>query len=165
MSSLKKILVPTDLSEMSLSVEEVLRSLLGNRDVEVYLLHILESVSPHQTPYLDASSETALRDREKEAGLRLEKIGQRMLPRSVRVVPVVLRGDPVRLIIGYAQEKHCDVIVMATHGRTGLAHILVGSVAEKVVRHSSVPVLSVKPKALQAQVVALADVEEQLHVR
>jgi len=164
MNLLKKILVPTDLSEMSLSVEEVLRTLVENRDVEVHLLTVLESVSSCQTPCLDGNSETALRDGETEAASRLEKIRQRMVPRTVRVVPVVLRGDPVRLIIGYADEEHCDVIVMATHGRTGLAHMLVGSVAEKVVRYSNVPVLSVKPKALHAQVVASADVEEQLHV-
>jgi nucleotide-binding universal stress UspA family protein len=49
-------------------------------------------------------------------------------------------------IIEAAQEKAADLIVMATHGRTGLSHALMGSVAEKVVRHAPCPVLTIRPK-------------------
>jgi nucleotide-binding universal stress UspA family protein len=53
-------------------------------------------------------------------------------------------GDPVAEILRVAQESKCDLIVMGTHGRTGLAHLLMGSVAEKVVRKAACPVLVVK---------------------
>ncbi|HUL44542.1 MAG TPA: universal stress protein [Bacteroidota bacterium] len=160
---MKKILVPTDLSELSFSVKDALRSILDDRDVEVHLLYCLESTTSRQTPYIDGHSETALRDREEEALAHLTEIGRELIPGIRQFVPVVLRGDPVGGIIGYAEEHHCDLIIMATHGRTGLAHMLVGSVAEKVVRYSSVPVLSVKPKEMRTHLVAPADVEEQLH--
>ena len=56
----------------------------------------------------------------------------------------VIMGDPVSTIIRVAEEEHVDLIVMGTHGRTGLAHALLGSVAEKVVRKAPCPVLTVR---------------------
>jgi len=63
----------------------------------------------------------------------------------VRVESQVLEGDPVDMILRAAEETHSDVIVMGTHGRTGLSRLLLGSVAEAVIRKAPCPVLSVKP--------------------
>ena len=60
----------------------------------------------------------------------------------------VLIGDPATQILRYADEAFPDLIVMSTHGRTGLKHLLLGSVAEKVIRLASCPVLVVKPTAM-----------------
>lgn len=64
----------------------------------------------------------------------------------------------------FAEEENFDLIVIATHGRTGLAHGLMGSVAEKVVQHSSVPVLAVNPLKMEEPVLEEEDIETQLRV-
>jgi nucleotide-binding universal stress UspA family protein len=74
---------------------------------------------------------------------RLEALVAHVLgPRATDVECRVVRGDPLRRILSAARDA--DVIVMATSGRTGLAHVLIGSVAEKVVRHAPVPVLTIR---------------------
>ena len=57
---------------------------------------------------------------------------------------LVVAGDPARKVLELADEKKADLIVIATHGRTGWAHLVAGSVAEKVVRHASCPVMTVR---------------------
>ena len=67
------------------------------------------------------------------------------VPAQTRLTAVVRRGMPAEEIKRFAQEEGIDLIVMASHGRTGLRHMVMGSVAERVVRLCSVPVLTVKP--------------------
>jgi nucleotide-binding universal stress UspA family protein len=67
--------------------------------------------------------------------------------------------------VKYASAEGMDLIIMATHGRTGLAHVVMGSIAEKVVRHSEVPVLTIKPLPLHPTWVKQQDVDEQLHLQ
>jgi nucleotide-binding universal stress UspA family protein len=64
---------------------------------------------------------------------------------GARVETLILEGDPVDMILRAAEETHSDVIVMGTHGRTGLGRLLLGSVAESVIRKAPCPVLSAKP--------------------
>jgi nucleotide-binding universal stress UspA family protein len=61
-------------------------------------------------------------------------------------------------------QQKIGLVVMATHGRTGLRHILMGSVAETVVRHSAVPVLTIKPSLLRESVIRNEDIENELHL-
>ena len=61
------------------------------------------------------------------------------------MTPIVRFGRAWQEIIEVAREQKCDMIIMATHGYTGLRHVLLGSVAEKIVRHSPCPVLTVRP--------------------
>ena len=63
----------------------------------------------------------------------------------VRVESLVMEGDPVDMILRAAEETHSDMIVMGTHGRTALARLLLGSVAEAVLRKAPCPVLTAKP--------------------
>ena len=62
------------------------------------------------------------------------------------VEPIILFGEPFVEIIKTAKDKNIDLIVIGTHGRTGLAHMLIGSVAEKIVRKAPCPVLTIKIK-------------------
>jgi nucleotide-binding universal stress UspA family protein len=64
----------------------------------------------------------------------------------LKVRPVVLNDKPHEGIVSMAEEEKVDMIVMGTHGRTGVSHLLMGSTAEKVVRAASCPVLTVKPR-------------------
>jgi nucleotide-binding universal stress UspA family protein len=81
-----------------------------------------------------------------------------------RVEPVVRTGDPATEIANFATEQHADLIVMATHGWTGFKHLVLGSVAETVVRRSIVPVLTVKPPIDEEPVLRNRDIESELHL-
>jgi len=74
----------------------------------------------------------------------LRKLAERMVPTTVASEIVIEVGDPASVINAAAERLKIDVIVMATHGLTGLSHMLLGSVTEKVVRHAMVPVLIVR---------------------
>jgi nucleotide-binding universal stress UspA family protein len=84
---------------------------------------------------------------------------------DVSLVPVIRQGHPSFEIRKFAEQEGVDLIVIATHGRTGLRHIVMGSVAERTVRHSNIPVLSVKPQPLRESILRNEDVEKELHLR
>ena len=71
------------------------------------------------------------------------------LPHQTKVIRALKFGLAYKEIVRYARQENIDLIVIATHGRTGLNHLMMGSVAEKVVRFSPVPVLTVKPQLQQ----------------
>jgi len=89
---------------------------------------------------------------EEDARKRLNRIASESLAHSYEIV--VVTGDPAASIIVAAQEHAADLIVMATHGRTGLSHFFLGSVAERVVRESSVPVMTVRAPAQKHRVLS-----------
>jgi len=77
----------------------------------------------------------------------------------------IRHGSPAEKIVSSVPELHADLIVMCTHGRSGLSHILMGSVAEKVVRNASCPVLTLKPDEFREVInVTQEDVTEGLHL-
>lgn len=65
---------------------------------------------------------------------------------EVKVEPVLLEGHPANELIRYAEEERMDIVIMGSHGKTGLDRLFLGSVAENMVRHSKVPVMVVKEK-------------------
>jgi nucleotide-binding universal stress UspA family protein len=79
-----------------------------------------------------------------EAQRVIEKIVLDVVPDNVPADATVLYGDAVSRIIDYASDTNADLVVMATHGRTGVSHALLGSVAEQVVRKAPCPVLTLK---------------------
>ncbi|MFN4111354.1 MAG: universal stress protein, partial [Ignavibacteria bacterium] len=78
----------------------------------------------------------------------LKKLIEEKVPSDVKASYIVKTGKPFLEIINAAKELNCDLIIIATHGHTGIEHILFGSTAEKVVRKSPVPVLTVREKKL-----------------
>jgi nucleotide-binding universal stress UspA family protein len=86
-----------------------------------------------------------------EGGEATEAIAARARAAGVSVESAVRHGSPSEVILDYAAEADVDLIAMGTHGRTGLDHVLVGSVAERVVRLSDVPVLTVRRAATEAE--------------
>ena len=79
-----------------------------------------------------------------DAEKRLEELAQRMRSQGVSFKTQAIRGDPVGSICQAAEQDQVDLIIMGSHGRTGLAHVFLGSVAERVVRHAPCPVLVVR---------------------
>jgi nucleotide-binding universal stress UspA family protein len=80
----------------------------------------------------------------KNPGVYFQKIADRLKAKGINTDIKVLTGDPSETIVSYAENNPCDIIVMASHGRSGVTRWAIGSVADKVFRASSVPVLMVK---------------------
>ncbi len=152
MMYLRKILVPTDLSEHSLAAMEYAASFGLLYSSTLFLLYVIDSREVHHHG-------------EEEARKALDAFILKHISPDISLVPVIRRGHPSFEIRKFAQQEGVDLIVMATHGRTGLRHILMGSVAERTVRHSSVPVLTVKPPPLREGILKDEDVEKELHLR
>ena len=164
MKTIKKILVPTDLSDFSIAAVEYATSIAEMFEAQVYMLYVIDGEQNVAFPMVDRYSETILKDDEEKAKDQLHKFVYWKLREFGNVIEVVRRGKAYTEIPRFAEEEGIDLIVMATHGRTGLAHVLLGSVAEKVVRTSSVPVTTVKPREFQKPLITEEDVEEDLHL-
>ena len=149
MLKFRKILVTTDLSELSAEAFTYAVELSRAIGAEVHLLYSIDDIRSHTYPVVDQGSETILRDREKDARMKIRQLLMRSGIDEGRVVVVVRRGQPLREILVYAGREKIDIIIMATHGRSGLSRLVMGSVAEKVVRYAPMPVLTVKPKAVR----------------
>jgi nucleotide-binding universal stress UspA family protein len=142
---LKKILVPFDFSDHSQKALTWALGLAGKWEAEIRLLHVFQPpmYPPMMAGFLDPSQfEAGLR---LEATRRLKEVADREKAR--RIDTQVTIGEPFVDICRVAKEDGFDLIVMGSHGRTGLAHVLVGSVAERVVRHATCPVLVVSRHA------------------
>lgn len=166
MINLKKILITTDLSEHSVAAFDHGFSLGLLYASKVYVMHVAEDAQPMFRLY---GLDTVLRpEHQRELESAVEKLDQFITTHvgtERKVVPVVRAGVPEVEIIRFAEEEGIDLIVLATHGWTGLRHILMGSVAEKVLRGSTVPVLTVKPIPMREEIVSKEDIEQELHIR
>jgi len=149
---LRRILVTTDLSEYSLAAMEYAASFGLLYSSTLFLLYVIDSKEArHRT--------------EEEARRALDEFILQHVSPDISLVPVVRQGNPSFEIRKFAEQEGVDLIVIATHGRTGLRHMVMGSVAERTVRHSSIPVLSVKPHPLRESILRNEDVEKELHLR
>ena len=146
MLAIKRILVPTDFSAPSTEATAWAAELAGRFGAGITLVHVYQPVSMilpegFVLKSVDeiASLMSALNAALKEAREQLAKVAPR-----VAVDSVLLEGAPFAEIVRHARENRFDLIVVGTHGRTGLKHALLGSVAEKVVRKAHCPVLTVR---------------------
>ncbi len=147
MIKIKNILMPTDFSALSLSVGEYAVNFAEQYSAKLHILHVLEKTPPILTIHsLDLSEEKIIKTIDEDAQKKLEnavkKIGKN---RNIEIVSVIRKGIDFEEILKYSEKTKIDLIVIATHGRTGLMHTLLGSVAEKVIRLSKIPVLVSKP--------------------
>jgi universal stress protein A len=140
----KKILCPIDLDDnSSFSALDYACDLTEQNGAMLYLFHVART----PTPDMDAPVPIAPHPHwELEAQRTLEKLARERLDDKVAFEVIVRGGIPESMIVRLAIELDIDLIVMATHGRTGLAHFFLGSVAEAVIREAPCPVLTVPPK-------------------
>jgi nucleotide-binding universal stress UspA family protein len=146
---LKRILVPIDFSPTSLVALGHAADLAAPSKAELLLLSVVEPLYPLMPDFNGVQSAALGRivaDHRDAARKELERLERRLAKRRLRVRSLVGTGRPFE-VIGQAAKRHrADLIVMATHGRTGVSHLLTGSVAERVVRTAPCPVLTVRPK-------------------
>jgi|SRR5690554_7080867 len=148
MINIKNILLPTDFSNLSLSASDLAVNLAEQYSAKIHLLHVLEKTPPILTiRSLDLSEEKIVKVLEEDANTKLSNAIKKINSNSkVEIIPVIRKGIDFEEIINYAEESSIDLIVIPTHGRTGIMHTLLGSVAEKVIRFSKIPVLVTKPE-------------------
>ena len=153
MEQIKKILAPVDLSNLSkLGLRHAL-DIAQSQGAEVIVYNV---ISVEETPFPQGdeawvASQTELPKIKKTLEERrkllesfvADSLGGQVIAGQIRQVVEI--GTPYRKIITKATEEGADMIVMSTHGRTGLLHMLIGSVTEKVVRRAPCPVLAVPP--------------------
>lgn len=138
-----RILVPTDGSDGMWPVIQHAVDLARTHEAEIHGIYVVNTAS-----YASFSMETAwegigemLRS---EGQAALEEIETRAEAGNVPVETTLIDGSPSSEVIRYAEKTACDLIVMGTHGRGGIDRLLLGSVAERVVRSSKVPVLTIR---------------------
>ncbi|MEZ5384287.1 MAG: universal stress protein [Prosthecobacter sp.] len=136
----KKIIVPTDFSSCAETAVHAAAGLKQASGAEVLLLHVTE---PAHTG-LRVQTRDLHEEMRKEAEAKLSRIASEAFGDDANVRLMVKQGHPAETICKTALEEEADAIIIPTHGHSGLAHMLLGSVAEKVVRHAKCSVLVVR---------------------
>lgn len=145
-TAIRRILFPTDFSESAHQAGRYARLLATQFQAELHALHILPEVLLSAT---DPSTLTALPEGDRAEQLQRAQSRLHDEVESAAVCRTVV-GVPVQEILTYADEAQIDLIVVGTHGLRGLSRLLLGSVAEKLVRMAKCPVLTVPPHLAEA---------------
>jgi nucleotide-binding universal stress UspA family protein len=146
---IRTILLPTDFSECANYALSYAASLARQFSASIICVHVIEPMMP-AVGYTGLTEPMPIADLNEQ----LEESAERELPKiaecddceGIAIEEVIVHGDAAAEIVRVASERKVDLIVIASHGRTGLGRILFGSTAESIVRHAPCPVLVVKPK-------------------
>jgi universal stress protein A len=149
--NIQRILAPTDFSELSKQGLTSALELAEAFGAQLLLLHVVEP-PPYPVEGIVPSplGATLLDDLERQASNDLTQMLPEARRSKVEVARRVVVGISYRKIVEVAQEEKSDLIIMTTHGRTGLSHLVMGSVTEKIVRTASCPVLTIRPTSVSA---------------
>jgi nucleotide-binding universal stress UspA family protein len=137
--NVRHILAPTDFSEHSKQAVTYAFELAQKLHAKLSLLHVIE------VPVYAIEVALPLEGLEADARRELARLLPEAETAHVAVTRLVVMGVPYQRILETAADEEVDMIVMATHGRTGLSHLIMGSVTERVVRTSPCPVLTIRP--------------------
>lgn len=138
---INKVLVPIDLSEVSAAVFDALRPLLRAFSPEVVLCHVIETRGIPLTQFSQLFDVSEARSRAED---KLVAITAAHFADTDKVSSIVRTGSAADELVEAAQELSCDLVALATRGHEGLAHAVLGSTAEQVLRHAGCPVLTVR---------------------
>jgi len=145
-----KILSATDFSEDSNVALGYAEEIARRFGAEMIVLHVDQPLppvmaSPEMGPVMDVGAMTRIAEEQRLlAQKELDKIVTRLRDSGLKARSMLKVGSPFLEVIHTAQSEGVDLIVMGTHGRTGLAHVLMGSVAERVVQKAGCPVLTIR---------------------
>ena len=144
----KKVLVPLAGSELSESALMHVTDIISDCNAaDVVLMRIKEPLDPNVIGTLDAKVAVELDEAYRDEAARyLDKVVETLKEKGIATKTEVLSGNPAEEIIKYSQKNDIDVIIMSTRGRSGLSRLVFGSVAEKVIRNSTIPVLIKQPR-------------------
>jgi nucleotide-binding universal stress UspA family protein len=144
MREIRKILVPTDFSAHADIAAEFAVGLAQKFGAEICFLHVYDIPTYVLPDGAILPAPDVVGNLISDVEDNLERVRARYAAEGVRVSVEMRQGVPLPQIVKFAQDYESDLIVMGTHGRTGIEHFLIGSVAEKVVRKAPCPVLTVR---------------------
>lgn len=137
------LLLPTDGSDAMDGVIDHAVELAAHHDATLHVLYVANTASLRDLPS-DAGWENITQELYRQGENAIAAVTNRADEQDVPVESDIREGAPATEIVRYADDQTCDIVVMGTHGRSGVDRLLLGSVAEKVVRSSSVPVLTIR---------------------
>lgn len=141
-----RILLPTDGSDTMQGVIEHAVELATHHDATLQVLYVANTASLSDLPS-DAGWENITDALHREGDEAIAAVEAHAESHGVEVEQTVREGSPAEEVLDYAEETDSDIVVMGTHGRSGVDRLLLGSVAERVVRSSRVPVLTIRVPA------------------
>lgn len=142
----KKILFPVDFSEVSPKIAPWVHRIAERFDAEIHLLFVARLFHYFTEMYVDVRSvETMQGEIIQGAEKRMDEFAEEHFGKRPHVKTRVAIGDPAEEILGHVASEKIELVIMGTHGRKGLERVIFGSVAERVIKTSPVPVLSVNP--------------------
>lgn len=142
---IKSILFPTDFSEGSAEALKYAVEFAKKYDAKLYVIHIIYDVAKASGWYVPhISMDKLYQDIQEGAKKELDNFGVQELSGIKNIERVVITGIPHQEIVAFANSKKVDMIILGTHGRTGIDRILFGSTAAQVVRNAPCPVLTVR---------------------
>ncbi len=143
--AIKKILVPIDFSDYSKSALKYAVNFAKSFNADMTLIYVVEPiVYPPDFSMGQIAIPTVSTEWDERAREELDKLAKTQIPADVKVKTIIKTGKPFVEIIETATEENIDLIIIATHGHSGVEHILFGSTAEKVVRKAPCPVLTLR---------------------
>jgi nucleotide-binding universal stress UspA family protein len=153
MLSFRIIVVPTDFSDHSLRALPYAIDLADKYAARLKVVYVNEpALQVSDVAWVGVDERALQADHVREARRHLEKLVLEQVPADVPTDAEILTGNAVDEIIQYALDVNADLVVMATHGRSGVSHMLMGSTAEHVVRKAPCPVLTLKqPMTVRAE--------------
>ena len=146
----KKILVPLDGSPVAEGVLPHAQNLAYSEGAELVLLNVAANAAADFLFADPALAERSVSEQEERSKAYMTQVEERLRAEGVQVSTLLREGAVAQVILDTAEEIQADVIAMSTHGRTGAARWLLGSVADRVVRNSKVPVLLIRAPASRA---------------
>jgi len=144
MMQIKNILVPIDFSTSSYQVFELGHCLAKHNGANLHLIHVIDPVYCEEQQPRISDIEFIHKIRFENAKEELRKFKFEVPHSEVEITEVLIEGIPHKEILNYAKQNDIDMIVIASHGWTNLSHMLMGSIADKIMRQSDIPVICVK---------------------
>lgn len=142
---LQRILVPLDFSENAGKALRYAVSFAQQFGASIILLHVVEPmIYPADSGFVPVETHSWEGSLVKETKARLDEVARQEITRGLEVETVVATGNAFVEIAETARSRQVDLLIITTHGYTGLKHLLLGSTAERVVRHAPCPVLVVR---------------------
>jgi universal stress protein A len=141
---IKRILCPTDFSASAEKAVEYAVFLASSHNAELQLLHVVDHLHGFDNYLILSMTPDEISERmEEHTNENLSEVVNQ-IKETVKIQKAVRHGKASVQIVEMAKEMKADLVVMGTHGRTGLSHVIIGSVAEAVIRHAHCPVLVVR---------------------
>ena len=145
MIKIERILFPTDFSPCAKHALKYALSFATERGAKLYIMHVIPKLNiPVGTGGVTYPVSKIYDDMERESKEKIHHLIPKRFLEKIKVENIITRGTPYLEIIKAARKYDIDLITIATHGRTGISHVLLGSTTEKVVREAPCPVLCVK---------------------